>query len=403
MSYTSLPEHSMPYDDPSYSGMYGRAHATETGQYSAANYSHDLPGAVGGGSAGLPWADIPLDPNAIYHMPVHGSGWSGTVNSESPYERDREVLRQAWEHKIRDNWFRRNGITALPTDAQYDRFIPELRAEEYAERYFGRPEARLGVNGRQSEEMSISYPPAQSLSHSPISPTRIDSYSSRVDSSQYGTSGLGNHMPQELQLAGGQQLTADSGFAIPAPATSGQIPASQLLQLPYRDPPTPLSPTDASSPASLHRAGYVSQPSATSPATVFSQLDSEGADSPHSDIHDTRSTSPAGSVPTTQTVAEDQAVSTYTANSGSTHRSPMITRSRSLEGASIGQSGTGPVRRGNSISERGKNAVGTIRVHRPAGIKWNQRVLTSTPSQACSVELVQEEAQTWRDIFELFI
>jgi hypothetical protein len=68
MSYTSLPEHSMPYDDPSYSGMYGRAHATETGQYSAANYSHDLPGAVGGGSAGLPWADIPLDPNAIYHV-----------------------------------------------------------------------------------------------------------------------------------------------------------------------------------------------------------------------------------------------------------------------------------------------------------------------------------------------
>ncbi|KAF8703161.1 hypothetical protein RHS03_06233, partial [Rhizoctonia solani] len=373
MSYSSLPEHSVPHDGANYSEMYSHNRNSETNPYSTASYSHDLSGPVTGGSAGLPWADIPLDPNAIYHMPVHGSGWSGTVNSESPYERDREVLRQAWEHRIRDNWFRRNGITALPTDAQYDRFIPELRAEEYAERYFGRSEAQLGANGRQSEEIPVSYPIIHSISHSPISPTMIDSYSPRVDSSQYNTPDLGNHMPRELQLAVGHQVVSDSGFTIPSPATSGQMPASQLLQLPYRDPPTPISPTDASSPASLHRSGYVPQPSATSPATVLSQLDSEGADSPLSDIRDTRSTSPACSASATHTVSEDQSASKSTIKAGSTHHSPMITRSRSLEGATIGQPGMGPVRRGNSTSERGKNAVGTIRVHRPAGIKWNQR------------------------------
>ncbi|KAF8720627.1 hypothetical protein RHS02_08992, partial [Rhizoctonia solani] len=362
MSYSSLPEHSVPHDGANYCEMYGRNRNSETNQYSTASYSHDLSGPVTGGSAGLPWADIPLDPNAIYHMPVHGSGWSGTVDSESPYERDREVLRQAWEHRIRDNWFRRNGITALPTDAQYDRFIPELRAEEYAERYFGRSEAQ-----------PVSYPTIHSISHPPISPTMIDSYSPRVDSSQYSTPDLGNHMPRELQLAVAHQMVSDSGFTIPSPATSGQMPASQLLQLPYRDPPTPVSPTDAGSPASLHRSGYVPQPSATSLATALSQLDSEGADSPLSDIRDTRSTSPACSAPATHTVSEDQSASKSTIKAGSTHHSPMITRSRSLEGASIGQPGMGPVRRGNSTSERGKNAVGTIRVHRPAGIKWNQR------------------------------
>jgi hypothetical protein len=86
-------------------------------------------------------------------MPVHGSAWSGTINSESPYEHDRAVLRQVWEQRIRGNWFRRNGINALSTDMQYDRFIPELRAGEYAERYFGSAEAQLDLSGRQAEEM----------------------------------------------------------------------------------------------------------------------------------------------------------------------------------------------------------------------------------------------------------
>ncbi|KAH7332801.1 hypothetical protein B0J17DRAFT_677634 [Rhizoctonia solani] len=311
-------------------------------------------------------------------MPVHGSGWSGTVNSESPYERDREVIRQAWEQRIRDNWFRRNGITALPMDTQYDRFIPELRAGEYAERYFGRPEVQLGVSGRQPEEIRVSYPITQSVSHSPISPVAIDGYPPGADSSHYdaSTSDLANHMPRELQPTAGYQVAADSSYAIPSPVASGQMPTSQLLQLPYRDPPTPLSPTDASSPASLHPNAYVPQHSTNSPATVFSQLDSEGADSPLSEIHETRSTSPAGSASATYTV-EDPSGSKSTAKTDSARRSPMITRSRSLEGASNGQSGMGPVRRGNSTSERGKNAVGAIRVHRPAGIKWNQRTRCS--------------------------
>ncbi|KAF8750401.1 hypothetical protein RHS01_09397 [Rhizoctonia solani] len=331
MSYSSLPEHSVPHDGANYCEMYGRNRNSETNQYSTASYSHDLSGPVTGGSAGLPWADIPLDPNAIYHMPVHGSGWSGTVDSESPYERDREVLRQAWEHRIRDNWFRRNGITALPTDAQYDRFIPELHPSRI--------------------QLSTPYP-------IPYLPTMIDSYSPRVDSSQYSTPDLGNHMPRELQLAVAHQMVSDSGFTIPSPATSGQMPASQLLQLPYRDPPTPVSPTDAGSPASLHRSGYVPQPSATS------QLQRS-----------------------LNWIAREQILPSVIFAIQGQHRRPVrhprhIRLHSSLaddntlsvaRGASIGQPGMGPVRRGNSTSERGKNAVGTIRVHRPAGIKWNQR------------------------------
>ncbi|CAE6476052.1 unnamed protein product [Rhizoctonia solani] len=384
MSYSSLPEHSASYDGPSYSGTYGHNHATESDQHTAAHYSHDLPGAVGGEPASLSWVDIPLDPNAIYHMPVHGSGWPGTVNSESPYERDREVIRQAWEQRIRDNWLRRNGINALPTDTQYDRFIPELRAGEYAERYFGRPEVQLGGSGRQSEEMRVSYQTTQPMSHSSISPTVIDGYPARVDSSHYdaNTSDLGNHLSRELQPPANYQLVAENRFAISPLTTSGQVPAPQLLQLPYRDPPTPLSPTDASSPSNLHPNTYVPQHSNNSPATAFSPLDSEGADSPLSEIRETRSTSPAGSAPATYAAIEDPPTSRSAAKTDSTERSPMITRSRSLEGATIGQSGMGPVRRGNSTSERG--------VH------------ISTLSQVYNVEPVREEDLIWSGIFELF-
>ncbi|KDN33369.1 hypothetical protein RSAG8_13538, partial [Rhizoctonia solani AG-8 WAC10335] len=297
----------LPYDSSGYSGTYGHNRTSECGQYATANYSHDHSGAVGGEPASTSWGDIPLDPNAIYHMSAHGSGWSGTVNSESPYERDREVLRQAWEQRIRDSWFRRNGVTALLTDTQYDRFIPELRAGEYAERYFGRSEAQLGVSGRQLEEIRVSYPTSQPVCHSPISPTGIDGYPPSVDPPHYNpnTSDLGNHMPRELQLSASYQVASDNSFAIASPVTSGQLPASQLLQLPYRDPTTPLTPTDASSPASLHANVYVPQHFTNSPATVFSQLDSEGADSPLSEIHETRSTSPAGSASATYTVGED--------------------------------------------------------------------------------------------------
>ncbi|CAE6452321.1 unnamed protein product [Rhizoctonia solani] len=383
-SYSSLPEHSMSYDGPGYSGTYGHNHISQSDQYSAANCSHDLTGVVGEGSASLSWVDIPLDPNAIYHMPVHGSGWSGTVNSESPYERDREVIRQAWEQRIRDNWFRRNGITALPMDTQYDRFIPELRAGEYAERYFGRPEVQLGVSGRQPEEIRVSYPITPSVSHSPISPAAIDGHPSGVDASRYNasTSDLASHMPREFSSTAGYQVAADNSFAIPSPVSSGQLPSSQLLQLPYRDPPTPLSPTDASSPVSLHPNAYVPQHSTNSPATVFSQLDSEGADSPLSEIHETRSTSPAGSASATYTMIEEAGGSKSTTKTDSTRRSPMITRSRSLEGASNGQSGMGPVRRGNSTSERG--------------------VRISILSQVCNVEQVREEVQISSVTFEPF-
>jgi hypothetical protein len=149
---------SVSYSDSSnLPGTYGSNYSHEYHGYST-GYSHELSAPVDGSSVDTTWADVPLDPNAIYHVNLfrfsifrnifilfHGQmvyqtpGWSGSANPESPYERDRLVLRQAWEQRIRDQWFRRNGINALQTDPQYDRFIPELRAGEYAERYLTRP------------------------------------------------------------------------------------------------------------------------------------------------------------------------------------------------------------------------------------------------------------------------
>ncbi|KAG8744318.1 hypothetical protein FRC10_010390 [Ceratobasidium sp. 414] len=123
-------------------GTYGFNYSHESHGYSTAGYSHDPSGPVGSSSMGSTWVDVPLDPNAIYHMSYHTPAWSRSANPESPYEYDRVVLRQAWEQRVRDQWFRRNGINASPADPQYDRFIPELRAGEYAERYLGRPDAQ---------------------------------------------------------------------------------------------------------------------------------------------------------------------------------------------------------------------------------------------------------------------
>lgn len=352
-------------DSSSFSGTYDPGYSSGSQQYSAANYSHDPCELVGGTPADLAWVDVPLDPNAIYHMPLHGSAWPGTTESESPYERDRAVIRQAWEQRIRDSWFRRNGISALPTDTQYDRFIPELRAGEYAERYFGRTGAQLGLAARQVEDLRAVYPQTQSTpQHSPSS-TVIDGYSPGGNTSQFTPSTFGNHMPHE------SSSPMDNTFAIPSTVTSGHVPGSQLLQLPYRDPP-PLSPTDTGSPSSLYPNAYNSQLS-TSPATVLSALGSEAADSPVSEIHETRATSPAGSASAVNAVAEESTSPKPIAKLDPTTSTPVMTRSRSVEGTSAGQPGIGPARRGNSASERGKNAAGAIRVHRPAGIKWNQR------------------------------
>jgi hypothetical protein len=210
------------------------------------------------------------------------------------------------------------------------------------------------------------------MSHSSISPPIIDNHPARADS-EYNPSDLGNQISQELNPSAKLQVAGDNTFTtIPSTATSGQMLPSQLLQPPCRDQPAPRSPSDASSPASHHLNTCGSQLS-TSPTTVFSTLDSEATDSPFSDFRGARSTSPAGSASAVNVITEESSSSISRAKPDPVHNLPMITRSRSLEGPFAGQSGMGPVRRGNSASERGKNAVGSIRVHRPAGIKWNQR------------------------------
>lgn len=86
-------------------------------------------------------------------MPLHSPGWPNFPNPESPYERDRLALRQAWEQSVRDQWFRRNGIIASPADPQYDQYIPDIRAGEYAERYFGGSDAQSESMGKRAEDM----------------------------------------------------------------------------------------------------------------------------------------------------------------------------------------------------------------------------------------------------------
>lgn len=286
------------------------------------------------------------------------------------------------------------------------------------------------------------YSQSQPMPHSSVSPPIMDGYPPGMDSAQYNPSDLGGQITQDLGPSSILQVTGDGTFsAIPSPVSSSQMHSAQTLRLPHRDPPTPRSPTDASSPISLIPTAYGSQLS-TSPTTVVSALDSEAADSPLSEIRETRSISPAGSSAALNTTGEEPCSSRSGVNPDPTLHSPIITRSRSLEGASVGQSGMGPVRRGNSASERGKNAAGSIRVHRPAGIKWNQRtrwvsihycfvaaremgrvqkcgnllnewlsmlthlalyhvgVLTSTPSPAYSVGPAREEDQIWNDICE---
>lgn len=364
LGYLQIPDGSAPFycDPSSFSTPYDPKYDPESHQCSPSGYSNDSSEATDTASANLPWIDVPLDPNAIYHMPLHGSGWPGTTEMESPYERDRTVIRQVWEQRIRDSWLRRNGITASPSDTQYDRFIPELRAGEYAERYFGSAETPLGLAGRHTR---VTLPSARAAPLHSANPHSLDGYPSRTSASQYTTTTFGHHMSQD------PTSSIDNALRIPSPATSGHMLGSQLLQPPYRDPPAPLSPTDASSPSSLYPNTYSSQIS-TSPATVLSALGSETADSPLSDIRETRSTSPTGSA-SAVSAADEFSLSKSSSKQGSVHHPPRMTRSRSLEGSFAGQPGMGPVRRGNSASERGKNAAGTIRVHRPAGVKWNQR------------------------------
>lgn len=156
--------------------------------------------------------------------------------------------------------------------------------------------------------------------------------------------------------------------SVPSSSTL-QLPNIHSLQLSYRENPAGCSPTDSGSPASLGRNAPGSRVS-TSPGTVFSPLDSETADSPLSEVFKARSTSPGGSI-----VGYDPSpsVTSTSGNLDSAGNDSVLTRSRSVDNTPPGHAGMGPVRRGNSASDRAKNPAGAIRVHRPAGIKWNQR------------------------------
>ncbi|QRW10556.1 hypothetical protein RhiLY_09555 [Ceratobasidium sp. AG-Ba] len=348
------------YPGPSSSaGTYGFNHSHESHGYPTAPYSHDLPGSLDSTPVSSAWVDVPLDPNAIYHM-YHPPAWSGAANSESPYEYDRLVLRQAWEQRTREQWFRRNGITASSADQQYDRFIPELRVGEYVERYLARPD----VPRRPSIDASMQAAYVADV-HEPH-PQRIDpavEYSALSTSNQYYQPHVFNDQSSQSIPSSTINLSSIHD-SIPSPSTV-HIPNTFSLHPPYRERTSAYSPTDTESPTNLHPTTHTSKLSA-SPVTVLSPLGSDAAESPLSDSYHPHPTSPVTSEP----VISDPIASPTTELEIKTEP-PNEVRAKSED--SSGHAAMGPIRRGNSAGDRGKNAAGAIRVQRPAGIKWNQR------------------------------
>jgi hypothetical protein len=72
LTHSSLPENVAPLHSGSscFPGMYDASHSSESLQYPSPNYSLDHSGLVGSMPANPSWADVPLDPNAIYHVSV---------------------------------------------------------------------------------------------------------------------------------------------------------------------------------------------------------------------------------------------------------------------------------------------------------------------------------------------
>ncbi|KAG9094483.1 hypothetical protein FRC06_010768 [Ceratobasidium sp. 370] len=348
-------------------GTYGFNYSHESHGYSTPGHSPDPSGPVGSAPMGSTWVDIPLDPNAIYHMPYHNSAWPGSASSESPYEYDRLVLRQAWEQRVRDQWFRRNRINASPSDSQYDRFIPELRAGEYAERYLGRLDAQSARTGG-AEPIRMAYP--SDTAEPATSMTTTADYTRLPTSAQYYRApNIDDQIPQTVAPSMSPTAIQDN-ISIPPPAST-LTPNTFTLHPPYRDSAITYSPTETDSSTSRHPSTQPLKLSA-SPVAVLSALDSDVADSPLSDSYQVRYTSPARSPSTSEPVAaEPPSSSTNEANV--TAESPTGPRAKSVDSVSHGHPAMGPIRRGTSAGDRGKNAAGSIRVQRPAGIKWNQR------------------------------
>ncbi|KAF8605561.1 hypothetical protein BDV93DRAFT_521409 [Ceratobasidium sp. AG-I] len=367
-TYLLNPHASVSYSEsPNFLGSYEPHFISEPHGYPTGSV-HDASGLASSAPLGSTWSDIPLDPNAIYHMPLHSPGWPNFPDPESPYERDRLALRRAWEQTVRDQWLRRNGINASPTDSQYDQYIPELRAGEYAERYFGGTDAQSEPLGKRTEAVLSRY--SENMSESITTNAGLPGNYQMPTASPYYTLGPENRIHREPSSSSIGRSFANDHPSVPSSSTL-QLPNIRSLQLSYRENSAGCSPTDTGSPTSLHPNVPSSQVSA-SPATILSPLDSETADSPLSEIYKARSTSPSGSIlvfdpPPSATSAS------ASSNLDSTGDNFVVTRSRSVDNTPHGHAGMGPVRRGNSASDRGKNAAGTIRVHRPAGIKWNQR------------------------------
>ncbi|KAG9093806.1 hypothetical protein FS749_013705, partial [Ceratobasidium sp. UAMH 11750] len=176
-------------------------------------------------------------------------------------------------------------------------------------------------------------------------------------------------IPQTIASSSTSPPIIRDGISTISPAST-LAPNTFSLHSSYRDPANAYSPTETDSSTSRHPGAQAPKLSA-SPGTVLSALDSDAADSPLSDCYQARHASPARSPSTSEPVAAEPSSSTN--ETDVTADSPTGARAKSVDSVSHGHGAMGPIRRGNSAGDRGKNAAGGIRVQRPAGIKWNQR------------------------------
>ncbi|KAG9126178.1 hypothetical protein FRC07_004556 [Ceratobasidium sp. 392] len=254
-------------------------------------------------------------------------------------------------------------------DPQYDRFIPELRVDEYAERYLRRSDSLPGRFGG-TEQMRMTYRADVSEQRASGTITAVDYTGLPGSTHYYQPPGTNEQTLQNTMSSSTSPSTIHDDVSPTSPIPT-HAPSTFALHSSYREPTTAHSPADTDSPTSLYPGTQALKLSA-SPVTVLSPLDSDAADSPLSDSYHARHTSPSRSPSTSEPViAEPPSSSTNEADVMT--ENPAGARAKSVDSVSHGHSAMGPIRRGNSAGDRGKSAAGNIRVQRPAGIKWNQR------------------------------
>lgn len=87
-------------DSSGFSGGYDPGYSSDSHQYPATSYSHDPSELVGGTPADLAWVDVPLDPNAIYHVSVPLFLWDAQTYAHTVWTDAAPWFGLAGDHRI---------------------------------------------------------------------------------------------------------------------------------------------------------------------------------------------------------------------------------------------------------------------------------------------------------------